>query len=64
LPIDLMERLHWRVLVEKNWEPGLSQVARQRIPKELHGQDRIDFYKARTHAQEVIAALFPSDEET
>ena len=51
-------------MFESLWSDDVAQIASSRIPKNLRGQERIDFYKQRTQAQDLIKALFPPDEET
>jgi hypothetical protein len=53
--------MHWHLLVEKVWNPGVAEIAGKRIPKELTGQERIDFYKAREAAHALLKSLFPED---
>lgn len=56
--------LRWRLQFEAVWTPELPEIAASRIPSGLHGQDRIDFYKNRVNAQDLLTRLFPADEES
>jgi hypothetical protein len=61
-PIERVERMHWRLLVEFGWDSTLGDIAHSPIPKNFQGQDRIDFYKARADAQRRLTVFFPEDE--
>lgn len=58
-----VERLHWRIIAERHWDDDLDGYAHAPMPSHLHGQERIDFHRARVEAQQRIDALFPDDEE-
>lgn len=58
-----VERLHWRLLADRHWDDDLAALVHTEIPRHLTGQERIDFYKARSEANARIAALFPPDED-
>jgi len=55
--------MHWRLLVEAGWDKEWGAIAYSPIPKNLEGQARIDFYRARETAQRSLDAFFPPDEE-
>lgn len=59
----MVARLRWRIYAESLWSPAVSELAAARIPPHLHGQDRIEFHKRRSAAAELLALLFPADEE-
>ena len=55
--------MHWALLVNRFWDPNIGALLGSPIPKTLHGQERIDFYKNRAAAERRIASMFPPDEE-
>lgn len=55
--------MHWHLLVERLWHDQLPGLASAKIPRSLHGQERIEFYQSRAAAQQRITTLFPLDEE-
>ena len=58
-----MARLRYRLMFESLWSPEVVELSRSRIPRHLQGQERIDFYKQRNQAQELLTVLFPTDDE-
>lgn len=61
--MERVERMHWRLIVEKYWDNDILALAHKPIPDHLTGQERIDFHKARVEAGRRLAAFFPEDEE-
>ena len=61
--MERVERMQWALLVKRFWDPNLAALIGSPLPKTLHGQERIDFYKNREAAKRRLVSMFPPDED-